>query len=766
MKGLYAIILGLAFCSQTLEAEPVDTVRVYSLNELVVTSSAKETNDLRRLPSAVSIISPQMVSERRIESLNDLSSLVPNLYIPDYGAKLTSAIYIRGIGARSSGQSIGLYVDNVPYLDKSTFDFELTDIQRIEVLRGPQGTLYGRNAMGGIVNIHTLSPFEYQGGRASVTAGNYGTYKGKASYYVKAGEKLGISVGGYYNRQDGFFTNIFSGKKADGEETFGGNIKLDWRINSRFRAAYTLSSEKTSQGGFPYGFYNSETGAIDDVNMSDTSTYARKTLTNSLLLEYLTPYFSLTSTTGYQHFDDDMKMDQDFSPRRVFTLNQLQRQNSISEEIAIKSRSRSNYQWSFGLYGFHNDAYTDGPVTFREDGVKDILQKVFDDLKAANPKMPLIQVMDERVFIPGNFHTPTWGVALFHQSTCNNLFVDGLSLTAGLRLDYEKQQMDYKSTAMMNLGMSMNPAMPPMAIPGLKPTSMDASVSQSFLQLLPKASVKYAFDSETFAYAAVSKGYKAGGYNVQMSADLMQTQMQYELMKQFAPAMAVEPEPIDKVTAYKPEESWNYELGLRSELVKQSLWGELTVFYMDVRNMQLTKFVSSGNGRILTNAGRASSYGLEATLRSILSESFTADINYGYTHATFMDYQLERKEGGQVISTDCKGKYIPYIPHHTASLGLQYSKNLRRLWADRFIASAQLGGTGKIYWTEQNDIEQPFHVQLNAKIGAVKGPFRLDLWGRNITDSRYSAFYFESFGKPFIQKGKPLQFGVDLSVTF
>ena len=119
------------------------------MGEVIVTSSTKETNNLRTLPGSVSILSPQMISGRQIDALKDISSFVPNLYMPDYGAELTSASYIRGIGARSSGQSVGLYVDNVPYLDKSTFDFELTDIQRIEVLRGPQGTLYGRNAIGG-----------------------------------------------------------------------------------------------------------------------------------------------------------------------------------------------------------------------------------------------------------------------------------------------------------------------------------------------------------------------------------------------------------------------------------------------------------------------------------------------------------------------------------------------------------------------------------------------------------------------------------------
>ena len=149
MKQDWIMALLLTAGTQVAGAEevvnPNDTIRTYNIDEVVLTSSTKETNDLRTLPAAVSVLSPQQIAGRQIDALKDLSSFVPNLYIPDYGAKLTSAVYIRGIGARSSGQSIGMYVDNVPYLDKSTFDFELTDIQRIEVLRGPQGTLYGRN---------------------------------------------------------------------------------------------------------------------------------------------------------------------------------------------------------------------------------------------------------------------------------------------------------------------------------------------------------------------------------------------------------------------------------------------------------------------------------------------------------------------------------------------------------------------------------------------------------------------------------------------
>jgi outer membrane receptor protein involved in Fe transport len=764
---LFVFLSGTTLSLQNAKAATAgtsDTIKTYLMNEVVITSSTKETNELRRLPGSVSVISPQAVGERQIHALKDISALVPNLYIPDYGARLTSAIYIRGVGARSSGQSVGLYVDDVPYPDKSTFDFELTDIQRIEVLRGPQGTLYGRNAMGGIVNIYTLSPFHYQGTRLSLSGGNYGQLKARASHYSKAGEALGLSLSGYYDRSDGYFTNRFTGKKADGATSAGGRFKLDWHPLPGFSAAYTVSYDYVDQGAFPYGLYHKETGVVDPVVTGDPSSYSRKVLTNSLLLEYRTRRFVLSSMTGYQYFSDDMRMDQDFSPRSVFTLNQLQKQKAFSEELAIKSHSTHNYRWSFGLYGFRNDLHTDGPVTFKEDGIKDILQRVFDDLKKENPRMPALQVLDEQLYIPGSFDTPFRGLAFFHQSTYNHLFVPGLSLTAGLRLDYEQQQMDYFSTARMRIGISGNGVVA--EIPGIKPTLMDVSTSQDFSQLLPKISLKYECTPRTFTYLSAAKGYKTGGYNVQMSADLMQSQMQYDMMSQFVPHLAIAPEGVEKVTAYRPEQSWNYELGIRSELIDQWLSSELTFFYMDIRDMQITKFVESGNGRILANAGKARSLGAELSLHARLAAGLTADLNYGFTRATFLDYTHEKKTGDGIIRTDCKGKFIPYIPSHTLNAGLQYVRLFRHSWIDQFTASAQFCGLGPIHWTELNDVKQSFYGLLNVRAGIRRGALRLGFWSRNLTDTSYAAFYFESLGQPYVQKGPPLQTGIEVSLAF
>ena len=159
------ILLASLLCAalNIQENNTTDTLKQVDLKELEVVSSFKENGLLRQQASSVSLISQKAMEANHVTSLKGVSGLVPNLFIPDYGSRLTSAVYIRGIGSRINTPAIGLYVDDIPYVDKSAFDFSFYDIERMDVLRGPQGTLYGRNTMGGLVRIYTKNPMNYEG---------------------------------------------------------------------------------------------------------------------------------------------------------------------------------------------------------------------------------------------------------------------------------------------------------------------------------------------------------------------------------------------------------------------------------------------------------------------------------------------------------------------------------------------------------------------------------------------------------------------------
>ena len=201
---------------------PEDTTKVIDIEEVVVIASPKETSKLRQLPSSVSLISQKDMQANHITSLKSASSIVPNFFMPDYGSRLTSAMYIRGIGSRINTPAVGMYVDNIPYLDKSAFDFNFYDIERIDILRGPQGTLYGRNTMGGLVKVHTRSPFSYQGTdlKLSYVSGN-NHRSASLTHYHRLSERFAFSAGGYYEGADGFFTNSFLNKKVDDMQAGG-----------------------------------------------------------------------------------------------------------------------------------------------------------------------------------------------------------------------------------------------------------------------------------------------------------------------------------------------------------------------------------------------------------------------------------------------------------------------------------------------------------------------------------------------------------------
>ena len=216
------------------------------MNEVVV-RSFKQNRDLRLEPLSASSVTGTAIQNKNITGIKEFSSFIPNLFMPDYGSKLTSPVYIRGIGSKINAPSVGLYVDGIPYFEKSAFDFDFAEIDRVEVLRGPQGTLYGRNTMGGIINVYTKSPLKFQGTNASISNGTYGAREYALSRYAKIGEKFGYSLSADYNRSDGYFTNTFTDKKADAT-TLVPNDSGHIIVNGLEDDTYTLTEIATDKG--------------------------------------------------------------------------------------------------------------------------------------------------------------------------------------------------------------------------------------------------------------------------------------------------------------------------------------------------------------------------------------------------------------------------------------------------------------------------------------------------------------------------------------
>ena len=760
---------------------PQDTLKVYYLDQVVISSSVKETNALKNMPTAVSVISPRQLANSQVESLSGLSAMIPNFFIPSYGSRVSTPIYIRGIGARLGSQTVSMYVDNVPSFNPSAFDFEFQDIQRVEVLRGAQGTLYGRNAIGGIVNVYTLSPLTYQGANAMISGGNYGQFAVKGATYNKLGENFGISLTGHYKKDDGFFINNYTGKKVDASENAGGRMKLEWQVNPALKAMLFAHYDYVSQGAFPYMHEDSTA-----VNFNEPSSYDRHLLTNGLSLRYLGNGFSVNSTTGYQFLKDDMKMDQDYTPLSVFSIRQEQKEHSFSQEITIKSENRSRYNWVVGAFAFADNRLVNTPVTIKKDGTAFFLAP-FNALAQANPKMPAITLLNDEIEMPGEYKKPTSGVALFHQSSLNNLFaVKGLSATFGLRLDYEQSKIDYFTETQgvgMNIKPKMPPHLPPVSIDVPADTTMAGSFTQSHWEVLPKFALKYQPVETAFAYISASKGYKSGGYNEQAFSQILRDAMRVQMMSKIPSNIQLPPgmggggsnvvPTLEEQLSYAPEHSWTYELGGRCEMFNRRLSATFAVFYTNVDDIQIIQLLDQGtSGRIVTNAGKSSSKGVELSLRYNPTKNFTLFTEYGFADARFTDYLTTKKEGGKDVKVDYSGNFIPFAPQHTLSVGATYVYNFRQgAFIDRLVASMQYSGAGKIYWTEDNSAYQPFYGLTNATLSVEKGAFGLEFWGKNIFDTKYNSFYFKASDmggnvNAFVQRGYPTRLGATLRYTF
>lgn len=696
MKHIKYFFILFIFCTLEIKGQEANLLldstimRMIELGEIVIKAS-KDNVTYKAIPASVSVISSTSIAENQIQSLSEISAAAPNFFMPEYGSKLTSPVYIRGIGSRINSPSVGLYVDYVPYFEKAAFDFDFFDIKRIEVLRGPQGTLFGRNTMGGIVNIVTTSPMDYTGTHINLSAGNYGTYSLNTGHYGKIGEKFGYSVALNYLHNDGFYTNHFTGNQVDKLNSYGFRNRLIFEASKKLTFENIIGYELSKQGGYPYALYNDSTSSAENINYNQYSSYNRSLFSDAFLIKYSGNNFELMGTTSYQYLDDIQDIDQDFTPDSLYFISQKQRQNMISQELIARSNGKHKYNWLIGGYGFYQ-AFDNG---------------VNVDAYATN--LSYLKTYDHIIK----------GYAFFHQSSLNDFILDNLTITAGIRLDSEEDLLDYTYDRNLN------------GIQALLADTLYPALES--LEIIPRFAVNYKIKNSNF-YVVVARGYKTGGFNSTFER----------------------PEDL----TFNPEYSWNYEAGVKTPLLNNSLYADVALFFIDWRNQQIYQTVPSGRGSMLKNAGHSISRGGEFSLKTMPLKGFEFTMAYGYTHATFKTYELN-------ATTNYNGKFLPYVPRHTISLQAAKTINLRKsVVLDNIRFNLLYRGVGDIYWDEENIVKQPFYGILDAKISFVRKSLQFDIWAKNILDTYYESFYFEALGNKYVQTGKPAHIGINLSLKF
>ena len=804
---LCGVLATMALSAQADAVEELaDSSRVIDLDEVVVVSQPKEQVRLRLQPLSSNVFGSQQLQQLNVRDLSQLSQYVPSFVMPAYGSRLTSSMYVRGIGSRINNPAVGVYYDNIPLMSKSAFNNHFYMLDRVDILRGPQGTLYGQNTEGGLVRIYSKNPMNYQGTdiRLGIGTGLYSNVE--VAHHHRPSDKLAFTIAGFYTGLKGFINNQNFDQRNDLSNEAGGKLRLIYAPTSKLSFDWSADYQYVNQNGFGYGELNLANDKVGDPATTIMNGYKRNMLNTGLNISYNMDKLLFTSTTSYQFLQDNMLMDQDYMAPDYLRLEQRQKMNAVTQEFVLRSHDTSRWQHATGLFGSYQWLHTDAPVYFGDavtgpigDAITSAMrnamqQSMYPRMYQQMLEQMMAQGMPEAVAarqaetaanaavqkalagvsmsaemaVPEMFRTPQMSLGLYHES--NILLTDRLKATLGLRLAHDWVKIGYDALAYMNM---TGGTAERQATYHLTSHVVD-SRSKSYTQLLPKFALTYSFDENIGnIYALVSKGYRAGGYNIQMFSDVLQTELnahQQDAMRgDYDVAHTLQDyDNIEETIAYKPEESWNYEVGTHLNLFGGSTHFDLALYYMQIRNQQLSVMAPGSNyGRIMVNAGKSHSCGIEATLRGkAFDNALDWGLTYAFTNAKFDEYIDDMTpKGYQTMDRsyiyDYSDNYVPFVPQHTYSAMLDYHFG-------KLTLGVNANGQGKIWWDEANTYAQKFYTLLGAHADYDFGPLIITLWGRNLTNTHYNTFAISSSAAGgthhFAQKANPIQLGIDISI--
>ncbi len=741
----------LLFSATTVGAEEVnDTSKVIDLDEVVVVSQPKDGRLLRHQPLSSTVLTQREMQMLGVSDLAQLSQYVPSFSMPQYGSRLTSSMYIRGIGSRINNPAIGIYYDNIPLMSKAAFNHHFYHIDRVDVLRGPQSTLYGMNTEGGLVHIYSKNPMVYQGTDIHMGIGIGLTSHAEIAHFHRPTEQFAFSAAAFWNGQRGFFKNQALDEWNDKLQEAGGKMRFVYQPTRRLTLDLTADYQWTRQNAFPYGVYDEEANSVQDPSTTLMNGYKRQMVNTGLTVSYKADSWLLSSTTSWQYLRDHMEMDQDYQPADFMHLTQIQKQQALTQELIMRSHGQRKWHWTFGVFGSYQWLRTDAPVTFGP-GMNDMtaarILKMMPDYVVAMFKVFEIPEFN----VTETFHTPSASVGAFHESTLS--LTDRLDVTIGLRYEYGKVKIDYNTAGLVALHYSI----PPIDQTNRLTAVIANGSNRSFHQLLPKVGATYRLDdSGSNIYATVSKGYRAGGYNIQMFSEIYQSEFMKKGKSLSTGDVTIsytddDYRAVDETISYDPEESWNYEAGAHLNMLDGKLHADISLYYMQIKNQQLSMMSPDNNfGRIMVNAGKSHTMGFELSLRGrAFDDRLDWFCNVGAVKAQFDEYDTYNDNT------------IPFVPSMTFSLGGNYR-------IDRFLVGADVKGQGYTEWNEANTFGQKAYVLLGAHVGYDFGSCQVKLWGRNLTDAKYNTFAVESKATGealrFAQRGNPLQLGIDLNI--
>jgi iron complex outermembrane receptor protein len=717
MKLFYMLLLALPVGSvhaQTyLDSIPsADTLVPRTLEQVVVTAE-KTAERLQRVPVSVSAFTARQVRAYRLWSLEDISALVPNLYTANPGDN-RNVTGIRGIVTTSYDPAVVTYVDGVNQFSLDTYIPQLLDVERIEILRGPQGTLYGRNALGGVLHVITRQPTDKTRGFAEISLGNFGQQQYNAGFSTGViPGKLFAGIAFQYQGRDGFYTNTFTGEDYDRQTIFSGNYSLVYRPSNRWKLGLNVKhSNNRNKGAFPLA--PDPVTALDEpffVNQNALATMQDDALNGSLAVQYQADTWEMLAQTAYQsnYRVYDKPLDADFSPLDIISIfnnygNDFNRVRVWTQEIRFSSRASDDrkWQWSAGTFLFSQDNPVKQATVFGKQA-------------------PLLGFPDSNFSLIAVNEGRNRGMAFFGQVKYR--LAHGLTISAGMRYDLEQRRLGVGGSY------QKEPDPPFTTVP-------DTSASEKFQAISPRLVLEYRPAEHHLLYLSYARGFRAGGFTP-LSSDPTQPPL----------------------FAFDPEYSDNLELGWKFQGWGQRLRINTALFYTRLRDAQVPTLVLPDAITVIRNAGALESKGVEWEISLLPVKGLEVQYNAGFVDARYSSLRLS--ENGQEVNYD--GNRQVFTPQSTQLFAVQYTIPVGLGGQYRLSLRGEWVHTGKQYFTLSNAISQDAYSLLNFRVGLGFKQYALHAWFRNAADTRYIAYAYD-FGGTHL--GNPRTYGATISARF
>lgn len=738
-------------------------------NVIVVTANKREEN-LQEVPISITAFTQEDLDLRGDVGLAGIQEATPNLNFSVQSAGQNVArVTLRGVGTETlvggGDPGVALHIDGVYVGRNSAAAGDIFDVARVEVLRGPQGTLYGRNATGGSVNIITQRPVFETTGSADITVGNYNAFRVRGVVNVPLSDTVATRIALFSDSHDGYIENLYlTGQDGADKNNTGGRVQLLWDPGngtevllrgyfSRTRGAgpgsrflgtdintangypagnlvgiglggqrivansYGLGATTAGDGilPFPTGFYEVRKDAQEfvDVLMSGVDLDASFELSDSVLLR---------SVSSYQTNDNTILVDSDNSELPLETRFRDSSAEQFSQEFNLISQGDSALNWLLGAYYYHEQ-----------------LTEQFETLAPAG-KIPVTVPLPfggtpggggVRQYRVANHSVDSY--ALFGQISYD--VTDEFSITAGLRHTWDSKAQDRPTGGQVGLDNNVRAG-------GLGQLGPDAPTGgqASWSEFTYRLSANYQVTPDNMLYASFSRGYKSGGFD-------------------FNGGQLVNGEQVP----YNPEFVNAYEVGSKNEFFDGRFVLNLTGFYYEYTDLQV--FRLTGDGPLTDNAAQSTIWGVEVETSLDVTDALTLEGAVGYLDATYDDYVVEVPPP----AVNFAGNRLNYAPEWTAHFAAEYTVPIG---AADFMARLDYSYRSKTFFDRANSPldTQPGYGLLNARLRYDAEQFYVDLFGRNLFNEEYVTG--QLINPPFncgcrtVNLGNPRTYGATFGVRF